>query len=65
MHLRRLRPAPAHPATATGSSPHLHVRATEASRDDDADAPAVRFVAVFGLACEVMLVGNLLAMLFR
>jgi len=41
------------------------VRATEASCDDDADAPAVRFVAVFGLACEVMLVGNLLAMLFR
>ncbi len=67
MHLRRLRPAPAHPATATGSSPHLHLHlsATGASREDDADTRAARRIAVFGLACEVMLVGNLLAMLFR
>ncbi len=68
MHLRRLRPAPAHPAQhATGSSPHLHlhlpVQASGETREDASRWP-LRLAAA-GLACEVLLVGNLLAMLFR
>jgi len=64
MHLRRLRPAPAHPAHhATGSSPHLRLHLTGETREDTSRWP-LRLAAA-GLACEVLLVGNLLAMLFR